>query len=59
MISTKNENNKVACKRITYAELIKFKGFEDYTEQQANEVIDTLYQFSIVCFQLHKKKTGF
>jgi hypothetical protein len=59
MISTKNENSKVACKRITYAELIKFKGFEDYTEQQANEVIDTLYQFSIVCFQLHKKKIGF
>jgi hypothetical protein len=59
MISTENENNKVAYKRITYAELIKFKGFEDYTESQAMEVIETLYQLSIVCFQLHKKKTGY
>jgi hypothetical protein len=58
MMSQDNINKRVACKRITYSELIKFKGFEDYTELEANEVIETLYQMSILCFQLHKNKTG-
>lgn len=42
-------------KRLTIAELRKFKGFEGYTDEQAEETIKTLEKISILFYKLHMK----
>ena len=42
-------------KRLTIAELKNFKGFEEYTDQQAEETINTLEKLSILFYKLHMK----
>lgn len=55
MSNTEIQLEHKTSKRLTYEELIAFEGFENYTEQEANHIIETLFQFSILCFQLKKK----
>ena len=43
-------------KRLTIAELRNFKGFENYTEEQAEETIRSLEKLSILFYQLYKKQ---
>ncbi len=43
-------------KRLSIAELKSFKGFDDYTDQQAEEAIATLEKFSILLFELYQKR---
>lgn len=42
-------------KRLTLAELRNFKGFEGYSDEQAEETIKTLEQLSILFYNLHMK----
>lgn len=42
-------------KRLTVKELKAFKGFEDYTDEQAEETISTLEKLSILFYKLHMK----
>jgi len=42
-------------KRLTIAELRDFKGFEGYTDEQAEETIKTLEKLSILFYNLHMK----
>jgi hypothetical protein len=42
-------------KRLTIAELRNFKGFEGYTDEQAEEAINTLEKLSLLFYKLHMK----
>jgi len=42
-------------KRLSIEELRSFKGCENYTDEEAEEVIDTLEQMTIVLFKLYQK----
>ncbi len=51
--------NKRKHKRLSISELKRFKGFVDYTNEQAEEVIATLEKISVLFFELfHKSKTA-
>lgn len=43
-------------KRLTIAELRNFKGFEAYSDEQAEETIKTLEKLSILFYKLHMKQ---
>ncbi len=43
-------------KRLTVEQLKTFKGFENYTEEQAEETIKTLETLSIVFYRLFSKE---
>jgi hypothetical protein len=38
--------------RLTIEELRKFKGFEDLTENEANEIIESLFQLAIIGYNI-------
>lgn len=42
-------------KRLTFEELRAFPGFENYTDEQAEETIKSLEALSILFYELHKK----
>lgn len=42
-------------KRLSIEELRSFKGCENYTDEEAIEIIDTLEQMTIVLFKLYQK----
>ena len=42
-------------KRLTIAELRNFKGFEGYTDEQAEETIKALEKLSMLFYKLHMK----
>jgi hypothetical protein len=42
-------------KRLSIEELRSFKGCENYTDEEAVEIIDTLEQMTIVLFKLYQK----
>jgi hypothetical protein len=42
-------------KRLSIEELRSFKGCENYTNEEAEEIIDTLEQMTIVLFKLYQK----
>lgn len=45
-------------KRLTVERVKKEKGLENLTDEEANEVIDILEQYSIIMFNLWQKKTS-
>jgi hypothetical protein len=47
--------DKKEYKRLTIAELRNFKGFEGYTDEQAEETISTLEKLSVLFYKLHMK----
>ena len=49
-----DENKKH--KRLTIDELKKFKGFENYSDQEAEQTIITLEKLSILFYELHMKQ---
>ena len=52
------ENYSVAgkkFKRLTIEELKTFKGFENYTDEQAEQTIETLVNLSLIFFDLFQK----
>ena len=51
-----NTKKEKAPKRLTVDELRKFKGFENYTDEQAEESIQTLETLSILFYELHNKE---
>lgn len=42
-------------RRLTFEELRAFLGFENYTDEQAEETIKSLEALSILFYELHKK----
>lgn len=42
-------------KRLSIEELKSFKGCENYTNEEAEEIIETLEQMTIVLFKLYQK----
>jgi hypothetical protein len=42
-------------KRLSIEELKAFPGFENYTDEMANETIITLEKLSILLYELHQK----
>jgi hypothetical protein len=53
MITNKKEKTH---KRLTIAELKNCKGFENYTDERAEETIQTLETLSILFYQLYIKQ---
>jgi hypothetical protein len=52
-----NTNNKVKVhKRLTIAELRNCKGFENYSDEQAEDTIKTLETLSILFYELYMKE---
>jgi len=45
-----------AHKRLTIAELRSCKGFENYSDEKAEETIKTLERLSILFYELHMKE---
>ena len=43
-------------KRLTIEELKTFKGFENYSDEQAEQTIQTLVNLSLIFFDLFKKQ---
>jgi hypothetical protein len=43
-------------RRLSIAELRNFKGFENYSDKQAEETIQTLEKVAILFYQFHKKQ---
>lgn len=43
-------------KRLTIAELRNCKGFENYSDEQAEETINTLEKLSILLYELYRKE---
>ncbi len=43
-------------KRLTIDELRNCKGFENYSDEQAEETIQTLETLSILFYELHRKE---
>lgn len=43
-------------KRLTIAELRTFKGYENTTQEEAENVIDSLEKFSLLVISLYQKK---
>ena len=43
-------------KRLTIAELRNFKGYENTTQEEAENVIDSLEKFSLLVISLYQKK---
>ncbi len=43
-------------KRLTITELKNYKGFENYSDEQAEETITTLEQLSVLFYQLYMKQ---
>ncbi len=52
----KNANENKKHKRLTIDELRSFKGFENYSDQEAEETIITLEKLSILFYELHMKQ---
>ena len=52
-MDTKKEKSP---KRLTIAELRNCKGFENYSDEQAEETIQTLETLSILFYELHRKE---
>lgn len=46
---------KKGYKRLSIEELRSFKGCEHYTDEEAEEIIDTLEQMTVVLFKLYQK----
>lgn len=51
-----NTKKEKAAKRLTVEELRNCKGFENYTDEEAEEVIQTLERLSILFYELHQKE---
>ena len=52
------ENQEKGHKRLTIAELRNCKGFENYTDEKAEETIKTLEKLSILFYELFMKQYG-
>ena len=51
-----SEKKEKVHKRLTIAELRNFKGFENYSDEEAEKTIDTLEKLSILFYELYMKK---
>jgi hypothetical protein len=56
METTKEIREKKGCKRLTIEELRGCKGFEHYTDEQAEKTIRTLETLSILFYELYMRK---
>ena len=52
----KNANESKKHKRLSIEELKSCKGFENYSDQEAEETIMTLEKLSILFYELHMKQ---
>jgi hypothetical protein len=50
-----NQNNEHKRKRLTIDELRNCKGFENYTDEQAEETISSLEKLSVLFYELFMK----
>ena len=55
-LSELTENKGKEHKRLTIAELRNCKGFENYSDEQAEETIKTLERLSILFYELYEKE---
>ena len=55
IVSNTIDNKGKGFKRLTIAELKKCKGFENYSDEEAEKTIETLVTLSILFFELHAK----
>ncbi len=51
-----NQNNVKKYKRLTKEELRNCKGLENYSDEQAEEAIQTIEKLSILFYELYKKE---
>ena len=51
-----SENKEKIEKRLTIAELMNCKGFENYSPEQAEETIKTLEKLSVLFYELYMKQ---
>lgn len=49
------QDNEHKRKRLTVDELKKYKGFENYTDEEAEETIFTLEKLSVLFYELYMK----
>lgn len=54
-MSTENTNTEVS-KALSIEELRKFDGFDDITDEQASEIIETLKQLALVIIKTFKNQ---
>ena len=52
---SENAERKEGYKRLTVSQLKNYKGCEHYTDEEAEEIIETLEQLTIVLFKLYQK----
>ena len=50
-VPTQEEDTQSTSYVITLKELRSFDGFDDVTEKQADEIINTIYQLSTICYR--------
>jgi uncharacterized protein YfbU (UPF0304 family) len=50
------ENNEEL--KLTYQELKEIEGYENITEKEATEIIDTVFMLSIMAYSAYKNKEG-
>ena len=53
-MSNNKESNDLAKKKLTSDELKKFSGLSTLNEEQTNEIIESLYQLSLVAYSIYK-----
>ncbi len=42
-------------KKFTIEDLKKYKGFEDVSDEEAKELIETMYKFAILAYKLYRR----
>lgn len=42
--------------KLTIGELKQYKGFENFTDKEADEYIESMYQYCIIGYQLYKEE---
>jgi len=45
-----------APKRITVEQLRKYKGFENVSEEEANNIVETLYQLAVIAYYCYMEQ---
>jgi hypothetical protein len=52
-MSNTNENDELKYCKITPNEVKKYPGFEDLNEEETNEIIESLFQLSLVAYSIY------
>jgi hypothetical protein len=52
-MSNNNESNDLKSNKLTPNELRKYPGLEDVSEEETNEIIEALYQLSLVAYTIY------